>query len=68
MVAGDFFAESHLRTMLKDLDTVQALARETATAMPMCATAVELHRLMVQRGYADEDGTALAKLYRPEPL
>jgi 3-hydroxyisobutyrate dehydrogenase len=68
MIAGDFFQEAHLRTMLKDLDTVQALARETATAMPMCATAVELHRLMVQRGFADDDSTALAKLYRPEPI
>jgi 3-hydroxyisobutyrate dehydrogenase len=68
MVEGDFFAESHLRTMLKDLDTVQALARETATAMPMTATATELHRLMVQRGFADDDGTALARLYRTEPV
>ncbi len=41
MVAGDFFVESHIRTMLKDLDTVQALARETATAMPMTAMAVK---------------------------
>jgi 3-hydroxyisobutyrate dehydrogenase len=68
MVEGDFFAESHLRTMLKDLDTVQALARETATAMPMTATATELHRLMVQRGFADDDGTVLAKLYRDDPV
>ena len=68
MVTGDFFVESHLRTMLKDLDTVQALARETATAMPMTAMATELHRLMVQRGFADDDGTALAKLYRDDPI
>jgi 3-hydroxyisobutyrate dehydrogenase len=68
MVAGDFFVESHIRTMLKDLDTVQALARETDTAMPMTAMAVELHRLMVQRGFADDDGTALAKLYGETPI
>jgi 3-hydroxyisobutyrate dehydrogenase len=68
MVEGDFFIESHLRTMLKDLDTVHALARETATAMPMTAMATELHRLMVQRGFADDDGAALAKLYRDDPI
>ena len=68
MVAGDFFVESHIRTMLKDLDTARALARETATAMPMTAMAAELHRLMVQRGFGDDDGTALAKLYGEAPI
>jgi 3-hydroxyisobutyrate dehydrogenase-like beta-hydroxyacid dehydrogenase len=68
MVAGDFFVEAHIRTMLKDLDTVLALARETTTAMPMTATALELHRLMVQRGHGDEDGTALATLYFDTPV
>jgi len=68
MVKGDFFVESHLRTMLKDLDTVLALARETGTAMPMTGLATELHRLMAKRGHGDEDGTALARLYRDEPV
>ncbi|MDP6953852.1 MAG: NAD(P)-dependent oxidoreductase [Alphaproteobacteria bacterium] len=68
MVSGDFFVEAHIRTMLKDLDTVLALARETTTAMPMTATALELHRLMVQRGHGDEDGTALATLYLDHPV
>jgi len=68
MVACDFFVEAHIRTMLKDLDTVLALARETTTAMPMTATALELHRLMVQRGHGDEDGTALATLYFDTPV
>ena len=68
MVAGDFFVESHVRTMMKDLDAVQAMARETGTAMPMTAMAAEIHRLMCQRGHGDEDGTALARLYRDEPI
>jgi len=68
MVSGDFFVESHLKTMLKDLETVQDLARQTGSAMPMTAMATELHRLMVQRGHADEDGTALARLYRDDPI
>lgn len=68
MVSGDFFVEAHIRTMLKDLDTVAALARETTTAMPMTAMALELHRLMVQRGHGDEDGAALATLYLDKPV
>ena len=68
MVAGDLTVESHIRTMLKDLDTVVDLARETASAMPMAVTATELHRLMVQRGHADQDGTAVAMLYRGNPV
>ena len=68
MVSGDFFVEAHIRTMLKDLDTVLVLARETTTAMPMTAIALELHRLMVQRGHGDKDGTALATLYLNSPV
>ncbi len=68
MVAGDLFVESHVRTMLKDLDTVAALARETESAMPMTATAAELHRLMAQRGHGSADGTAVAMLYRGDAV
>ena len=68
MAAGDLFVESHIRTMLKDLDTVADLARETRSAMPMTATAAELHRLMAQRGHEEADGTAVAMLYRGDPV
>lgn len=68
MVSGDFVVDSYLRTMLKDLETVMDLARETASAVPMTAMATELHRLMAQRGHADEDGTVIAKLYRDGPV
>ena len=68
MVAGDVTVESHIRTMLKDLDTVSDLARTTASSMPMAVTAAELHRLMVQRGHAGADSTAIAALYRGDPV
>ncbi len=68
MGSGDFSIESHIRTILKDLDTVVELARQTNSAMPMAGTAAELHRLMVQRGHADSDVTALAKLYRDDAV
>ena len=68
MVAGDRSVESHIRTLLKDLDTISDLARATASAVPMAATAAELHRLMVQRGHAEADATAVAALYRGDPV
>ncbi len=68
MVAGDHSVESHIRTMLKDLDTASDLARTTESALPMTATAAELHRLMVQRGHAESDGTSIAALYRKGPV
>lgn len=68
MARGEFRPTSFLKTMLKDLDAVQELAREVGAALPMTATAVELHRLMAARGFGEADGTALMKLYRPEPI
>lgn len=68
MTAGDFTVESHVRTMLKDLDTAGDLARAVEAAMPMTAAAAELHRLMAQRGHAAADETALAMLYRGDPV
>ena len=34
----------------------------------MTAMAAEIHRLMCQRGHGDEDGAAIARLYRDEPI
>ena len=68
MTAGDFTVESHVRTMLKDLDTAGDLARAVEAAMPMTAAAAELHRLMAQRGHAGADPAALAMLYRGDPV
>jgi len=60
---GEFPVSSHIRTMLKDLNTVMALAEETTSPMPMTATATELFRLMAAHGHAAEDPTAMYKLY-----
>lgn len=68
MARGDRTPESSLETMMKDLDTVQALARATGTAMPMTGLASELHRLLIARGHGRADSTALMMLYRKEPV
>lgn len=49
--------------LLKDLDTAQALARETTTRLPMSDTAAELFRQLVAKGGADRDPAALISLY-----
>lgn len=47
----------------KDLETAQALGRETKTALPMTATAAELFRRLAAKGGADWDPAALISLY-----
>lgn len=66
MVAGDGTVESHLRTMLKDLDTVLDLARSTGAALPVTGLVTEIHRHLAGRGYADADGTSVFRFYQAD--
>ena len=68
MVSGDFTPTGHLRTMMKDLDMVMELARETRTPMPMTGLATEIHRMMVAHGHADTDTTSVIALLRDKPV
>ncbi len=68
MLEGKFLPGGAISTIEKDLDAVLALAKNTRTPMPMTATAAQLHRMMTARGHADEDVTAIYKLYGDDPL
>ncbi|MGE0723238.1 MAG: NAD(P)-dependent oxidoreductase [Alphaproteobacteria bacterium] len=68
MVAGDFTPTGHIRTMMKDLNMVMELARETGTPMPMTALSTEIHRMMVAHGHADTDTTSVIALLRDKPV
>lgn len=68
MLEGRFPPGGAVSTIEKDLDAVLTLARNTRTPMPMTATAAQLHRMMTARGHADEDVTAIYKLYGNDPL
>lgn len=68
MLEGKFPPGGAVSTIEKDLDAVLALAKTTRTPMPMTATAAQLHRMMTARGHADEDVTAIYKLYGDKPL
>lgn len=51
----DFSPTGRIDNMLKDLDSLQAFAMRTKTAMPMTAQVVEIHRLMCAAGLGDKD-------------
>lgn len=68
MVSGDFAPTGHLRTMMKDLNMVMELARETGTPMPMTALSTEIHRMMMAHGHGDSDTTSVIGLLRDKPV
>ena len=52
----------HIATMLKDLDTVIDVARETSSPAPMAALATQLFRLAKSARGADADALEIYKL------
>lgn len=48
-----------LRNMMKDLDIVQAAAKEVDLSLPAASAAQKLHADAVQEGYADWDMAVL---------
>jgi 3-hydroxyisobutyrate dehydrogenase len=50
--------------LLKDLDTIAEVARDTGTPAPMAGMARELFRMLAARGKGEEDPAALVTLYR----
>jgi 3-hydroxyisobutyrate dehydrogenase-like beta-hydroxyacid dehydrogenase len=68
MVARDFTPRGFARQVLKDLDMVHDLARAMKAPTPMAAQAASLFRLLVARGHAELDGSAILKLYLDEPV
>lgn len=56
ITASDFNgSQMPLRNMMKDLDIVQAAAREVDLSLPAANAAQKLHADAVQEGYADWD-------------
>ncbi|MEM8665358.1 MAG: NAD-binding protein, partial [Pseudomonadota bacterium] len=69
MLAGEHDPPvGHAYTMLKDLEEVHTLARQTGTTHPMSAQALELFRLLNARGGPRCDALELYKLSARTPL
>ena len=66
MIAEDFAPRGFARQVLKDLEMLQAAAREQHLAMPMASQALTLFRLLVSQGKSELDGAAVVTLY-PQP-
>ncbi|MFV0284150.1 MAG: NAD(P)-dependent oxidoreductase [Castellaniella sp.] len=56
--------QASLDTMLKDLDTVAALAQVQGTAMPVAAATGQRYRLASRQGLGAQDAAQLIQLYR----
>ena len=63
MIARDFSPQGKNSTMLKDLEMIAELAKSTGTPLPITGLVHELWRLHVARGYADEDGPSIIKMF-----
>ena len=66
MIAEDFAPRGFARQVLKDLEMLQAAARDRHLAMPMASQALTLYRLLVAAGKSELDATAVVTLY-PKP-
>jgi len=67
MAQADFTPLGRIGIVLKDLEMVAALARETNTATPMLGLARELHRLLTVHGLSEADNAAAIQLYATTP-
>ncbi|MEO1745840.1 MAG: NAD(P)-dependent oxidoreductase, partial [Pseudomonadota bacterium] len=67
----DYRRTGRIDNMVKDLNMVQDLARQTNTAMPMTSVCLEVHRMMTAAGLGGEDQAALMEYFtgaNPEAL
>lgn len=63
MAARDFAPQGYARQLLKDLEMVSEFAGGMKAPTPMAAEALSLYRMLVHRGHAELDTSAVYKLY-----
>jgi 3-hydroxyisobutyrate dehydrogenase len=63
MIDEDFAPRGFARQVLKDLEMLQAAARDQHLAMPMASQALTLYRLLVAGGKSELDAVAIVSLY-----
>ena len=65
MVASDFSITGRAALMLKDLELIHDLARDSGAPIPVTANVTELFRKMVADGLGDRDNSEMVNFYRP---
>jgi len=66
MVARDFAPQGYARQLLKDLEMVSEFGGSLKAPAPMTGEALSLYRMLIHRGYAELDTSAVFKLYEPD--
>lgn len=59
----DYTLTGNINNMVKDLNSVQDLARATGTSMPLTAICAEIHRVLVSAGLGEADTAILMKYF-----
>jgi 2-hydroxy-3-oxopropionate reductase len=63
-VAKDYRRTGRIDNMVKDLNAVNDLARQTGTSMPMTALCAEIHRMLTAAGLGGEDQAAVMEFFK----
>lgn len=53
----------HVKTLLKDLDMANGLAKDNASAIPMAGLGAELMRMHASKGFNDSDPATIIEMY-----
>ncbi|MEP2640659.1 NAD(P)-dependent oxidoreductase [Roseobacter sp.] len=61
--AKDYRRTGRIDNMVKDLNAVNDLARQTGTSMPMTALCGEIHRMLTAAGWGGEDQAAVMEFF-----
>jgi len=60
----DYRRTGRIDNMVKDLNAVNDLARQTGTSMPMTAMCGEIHRMLTAAGWGGEDQAAVMEFFK----
>ncbi len=60
----DYRRTGRIDNMVKDLNAVNDLARQTGTSMPMTALCAEIHRMLTAAGWGGEDQAAVMEFFK----
>jgi 3-hydroxyisobutyrate dehydrogenase-like beta-hydroxyacid dehydrogenase len=63
MAARDFAPQGYARQLLKDLEMVSAFVGGLKAPTPMTGEALNLYRMLIHKGHAELDTTAIVKIY-----
>lgn len=62
--AKDYRRTGRIDNMVKDLNMVNDLSRQTGTSMPLTAMCAEIHRMLTAAGLGGEDQAAVMEFFR----